>query len=127
MPSKFSLKVGTNSFFAVLAAVVLILFFAGNTRDDLLNNIRDFWITHYMESLSDEGRAALAHQELDKNPDTLIRMLESSAWGQLRPGDRAYPLKRRMFARLCTTLQERNDYEEAGLTRTLQSCIDDPA
>jgi len=112
MPSKFSLKVGANSFFAVLAAVVLILFFAENTRDDLLNNIRDFWVTHHMESLYDEGQAALADEELDRNPDTLIRMLESSAWDKLRLGDRAYYLKRRIFARLCTTLRERNDYEE---------------
>jgi len=112
MPSKFSLKVGANSFFAVLAAVVLISLFAEDTRDDLLNNIRAFWITHHMESLNDEGEAALAHEELEKNPDTLIRILESSAWDQLRPGDRAYPMKRRMLARLCSTLQEQNDYEE---------------
>ena len=113
MPSKFSLKVGANSFFAVLAAVVLILFFAENTRDDLLNNIRDFWITHRMGSLNEEALAALAREELDSNPDTLIRILKSSAWDQLRPGDRGYSLKQRMFVRLCTTLQERNDHEES--------------
>jgi len=111
MLSRFTVKIIANGLVAMIAMVFLASFFAENARDALLDDIHDFWAAQYMESLNEEAESALAQQELDRNPDTLIRVLGSSPWDQLRPGDRAYPLKRRIFTRLCTTLQERGDYE----------------
>lgn len=111
MPSRFALKVGANSFFALVATVALVSLFAENTRDNFLNEVRDDWVTHDMESLNEEAELALAQQELDQNPDILTRTLGSSPWDQLRPGDRGYHLKRKLIVRLCITLQEREDYE----------------
>jgi len=111
MLSRFTVKVIANSLVAMIAIVVLASFFAENTRDKALKDIRNLWVAHYMESLNEEAVSALAQHELDRNPDILIRVLGSSPWDQLRLGDQAYPLKRRIFTRLCTTLQERGDYK----------------
>ena len=101
MPSRFAFKVGANSFFALVATVALVSLFAENTRDNFLNEVRDDWVTHDMESLNEEAELALAQQELDQNPDILIRTLRASSWDQLRPGDRGYHLKRKLIGRLC--------------------------